>query len=108
MYVAAWLDNYDEDFGCYRVFKSKSACESYLAATVMFRADGLHVPVLDLSRVVTSRSGGGAHHPKLRMDGVLRRIEQDGMFELALRMEADGLTPADKVTVAVREADCYD
>lgn len=102
--MAAWLDNYDEEFGAYRVFESKSACESYLAAVVMFRARNLSVPVFDLTRTVKGKDGK-PHHPKLHMDGVLERITRTGMFELALRMEEDGITPIDKVTVAVREAE---
>lgn len=107
MYVATWLDNYDEDFGCYRVFKSKSACESYLAAMVMFRAKNLAVPVIDLTRTVRGKDGK-LRHPRLRMDGVLDLIKRTGEFELAFRMDYDGLAAVDKVTVAVRETDCYD
>ena len=104
MYVAAWLDNYDEEFGVYKAFESKAECESYLVAMVMFRAENLSVPVVDLTRTVRGKDGK-PHHPKLRMDGVLDLITRTGMFELALRMDDDGLTAVDKVTVAVREAE---
>ena len=104
MYVAAWLDNYDEDFGCYRAFPVRRECEEYLADVVFERAKFLDVPVLDLTRTV---AGPGGRRVRRRLDrlGVLRRIRRHGMFELAIRMQEDGVTPVDRVTVAVREAE---
>lgn len=46
-YAAIWLDQYDSDYGCYRVFASRGKALDYLADTVFERAETLGVDVAD-------------------------------------------------------------
>lgn len=87
-----WLDNYDGEFGIYRVFTNKRKCIDYLVDVVFTRAAFLEVDVLDADRYTADNEV----RIELTRDKVRERLKRDKLFSLII---SDGECGMDRVTV---------
>lgn len=85
-YAAMYADHFgNDDFGCYRVFRSRGDALDYLTDTVFERAETLDVDVIDLDSLRVDDDLADA--TKMTWSQVRDRLAQGYPFALGLRFD---------------------
>lgn len=104
-YAACWLDEYDNnDFGVYRVFRTRAEALDYLTDTVFERAKLLEVDVTDQSAPPVLEDGCWTF-PKMTWDQVRDQLGSGMDFGLVLRAdwEYGFLSVKEQACMGIRE-----
>lgn len=105
-YAACWCDDYNCDFGIYKVFRSRGKCLDYLTDIVFERAENLEVRVRDQSKRYVLGENGEPVFPEMTRKEVRDQFE-GGDFGLVLRTNLTpvGLDVVEQVSMGVREVE---
>lgn len=100
--MAVWLDDYDGEFGVYKVFRERGKCLDYLTSMVFERAKLLDVDVVDQSAKPVS-----GNFPKMTRKQVRDHLGGGMDFGLVLKTSfASGYLFVDEqVSVGIREVE---
>ena len=106
-YAACWCDDYNCDFGVYKVFRTRGKCLDYLTDMVFERAENLGVKVRDQSKRYVLGENGEPVFPEMTREEVRDQLGGGGDFGLVLRTNLTpvGLDVVEQVSVGVREVD---
>lgn len=85
-YAAVWCDDYDCDFGVYKIFRNRGAALDYLTDTVFERAKLLEVDVTDQSAPPVFEDGCWTF-PKMTWDQVRGQLGSGMDFGLVLKAD---------------------
>ena len=104
-YAAVWFDDYDCDFGVYRIFRDRGAALDYLTDTVFERAKLLKVDVVDQSAKPIRDDVGDLVFPKMTWQQVRDQLGSGMDFGLVLRTSPmfDDLVVDEQASVGIRE-----
>lgn len=104
-YAAVWFDDYDCDFGVYKVFRDRGAALDYLTDTVFERAKLLEVDVVDQSAEPIIGENGDHQFPKMTWDQVRNQLGSGMDFGLVLRAdwEYGSLSVKEQACMGIRE-----
>ena len=86
-YAAVWFDDYDCDFGVYKVFRDRGAALDYLTDTVFERAKLLEVDVVDQYAKPIRDDVGDLVFPKMTWKQVRDQLGSGMDFGLVLRAD---------------------
>ena len=103
-YAAVWFDDYDCDFGVYKVFRDRGAALDYLTDTVFERAKLLEVDVTDQSAPPVLENDCWTF-PKMTWKQVRDRLGSGMDFGLVLRAdwEYGSLSVKEQACMGIRE-----
>lgn len=104
-YAAVWFDDYDCDFGVYKIFRDRGAALDYLTDTVFERAKLLEVDVVDQSAKPIRDDVGDLVFPKMTWQQVRDQLGSGMDFSLVLRTSPmfDDLVVDEQASVGIRE-----
>lgn len=104
-YAAVWFDDYDCDFGVYKIFRDRGAALDYLTDTVFERAKLLKVDVVDQSAKPIRDDVGDLVFPKMTWQQVRDQLGSGMDFGLVLRTSPmfDDLVVDEQASVGIRE-----
>ena len=105
--MAVWLDDYDGEFGAYKVFRERGKCLDYLTGMVFERAKLLDVDVVDQSAKPVKDDVGDLVFPKMTRRQVRDQLGGGMDFGLVLKTSfASGYLFVDEqVSVGIREVE---
>ena len=103
-YAAVWFDDYDCDFGVYRIFRDRGAALDYLTDTVFERAKLLEVDVTDQSAPPVLENDCWTY-PKMTWKQVRDQLGSGMDFGLVLRAdwEYGSLSVKEQACMGIRE-----
>lgn len=106
-YAACWCDDYDCDFGVYKVFHERGKCLDYLTDMVFERAKLLEVDVVDQSAKYITDKNGNIAFPKMTWAQVRDQLGSGMDFSLVLRTRftLGILVVEEQVSVGIREVE---
>ena len=106
-YVAVWLDDYDGEFGAYKVFRERGKCLDYLTDMVFRRAKLLDVDVVDQSAKPVKDDVGDLVFPKMTRRQVRDQLGSGLDFGLVLKTSSvsGNLFIDEQVSVGIREVE---
>ena len=104
-YAAVWFDDYDCDFGVYKIFRDRGAALDYLTDTVFERAKLLEVDVVDQSAKPIRDDVGDLAFPKMTWQQVRDQLGSGMDFSLVLRTSPmfDDLFVDEQASMGIRE-----
>ena len=104
-YAAVWFDDYDCDFGVYKIFRDRGAALDYLTDTVFERAKLLEVDVVDQSAEPIVDEDGDHQFPKMTWQQVRDQLGSGMDFGLVLRAdwECGSLSVKEQACMGIRE-----
>lgn len=104
-YAAVWCDDYDCDFGVYKVFRNRGEALDYLTDTVFERAKFLEVDVVDQTAKPIRDDVGDLVFPKMTWQQVRDQLGSGMDFGLVLRTSPmiDGLVIDEQASMGIRE-----
>ena len=104
-YAAVWCDDYDCDFGVYKVFRDRGAALDYLTDTVFERARLLEVDVVDQSAKPIRDDVGDLVFPKMTWQQVRDQLGSGMDFSLVLKTSPmfDDLVVDEQASMGIRE-----
>lgn len=104
-YAAVWFDDYDCDFGVYRIFRDRGAALDYLTDTVFERAKLLEVDVVDQSAEPIVDKDGNHQFPKMTWQQVRDQLGSGMDFGLVLKAdwEYGSLSVKEQACMGIRE-----
>ena len=104
-YAAVWCDDYDCDFGVYKIFRDRGAALDYLTDTVFERAKLLEVDVVDQSAKPIRDDVGDLVFPKMTWQQVRDQLGSGMDFSLVLKTSPmfDDLVVDEQVSMGIRE-----
>ena len=104
-YAAVWFDDYDCDFGVYKVFRDRGAALDYLTDTVFERAKLLEVDVVDQSAEPIVDKDGNHQFPEMTWEQVRDQLASGMDFGLVTRAEWEygSLTVKEQACMGIRE-----
>lgn len=103
-----WCDDYDCDFGVYKVFSSRGRCIDYLTDMVFERAKLLEVDVVDQSARPVRNDVGDLVFPKMTREQVRDQLGSGMDFCLVLKtspMLYDDLLVDEQASMGIREVE---
>ena len=103
-YAAVWFDDYDCDFGVYKIFRDRGAALDYLTDTVFERAKLLEVDVVDQSANPVLENNCWTF-PKMTWKQVRDQLGSGMDFGLVLRTdwECGSLSVKEQACMGIRE-----
>ena len=103
-YAAVWFDDYDCDFGVYKIFRDRGAALDYLTDTVFERAKLLEVDVTDQSAPPVLENDCWTY-PKMTWKQVRDQLGSGMDFGLVLRAdwECGSLSVKEQACMGIRE-----
>ena len=103
-YAAVWFDDYDCDFGVYKIFRDRGAALDYLTDTVFERAKLLEVDVTDQSAPPVLENDCWTY-PKMTWKQVRDQLGSGMDFGLVLRAdwEYGSLSVKEQACMGIRE-----
>ena len=103
-YAAVWFDDYDCDFGVYKIFRDRGAALDYLTDTVFERAKLLEVDVVDQSAKPVLENNCWTF-PKMTWKQVRDQLGSGMDFGLVLRVdwECGSLSVKEQACMGIRE-----
>ena len=104
-YAAVWFDDYDCDFGVYKIFRDRGAALDYLTDTVFERAKLLEVDVVDQSAKPIRDDVGDLVFPKMTWKQVRDQLGSGMDFSLVLKTSPmfDDLVVDEQASMGIRE-----
>ena len=104
-YAAVWFDDYDCDFGVYKIFRDRGAALDYLTDTVFERAKLLEVDVVDQSAEPIRDDIGDLVFPKMTWQQVRDQLGSGMDFSLVLKTSPmfDDLVVDEQASMGIRE-----
>ena len=104
-YAAVWCDDYDCDFGVYKIFRDRGAALDYLTDIVFEQAKLLEVDVVDQSAKPIRDDVGDLVFPKMTWQQVRDQLGSGMDFGLVLRTSPsfDDLIVDEQASVGIRE-----
>ena len=104
-YAAVWFDDYDCDFGVYKIFRDRGAALDYLTDTVFERAKLLEVDVVDQSAKPIRDDVGDLVFPKMTWRQIRDRLGSGMDFSLVLKTSPmfDDLVVDEQASMGIRE-----
>ena len=104
-YAAVWFDDYDCDFGVYKIFRDRGAALDYLTDIVFERAKLLEVDVVDQSAKPIRDDAGDLVFPKMTWQQVRDQLGSGMDFGLVLRAdwEYGSLSVKEQACMGIRE-----
>lgn len=104
-YAAVWFDDYDCDFGVYKIFLDRGAALDYLTDTVFERAKLLEVDVVDQSAEPIVDKDGNHQFPETTWEQVRDQLASGMDFGLVTRAEWEygSLTVKEQACMGIRE-----
>ena len=104
-YAAVWFDDYDCDFGVYKIFRDRGAALDYLTDTVFERAKLLEVDVVDQSAKPIRDDVGDLAFPKMTWQQVRDQLGSGMDFSLVLKTSPmfDDLVVDEQASMGIRE-----
>ena len=104
-YAAVWFDDYDCDFGVYKIFRDRGAALDYLTDTVFERAKLLEVDVVDQSAKPIRDDVGDLVFPKMTWQQVRDQLGSGMDFSLVLKTSPmfDDLVVDEQASMGIRE-----
>ena len=104
-YAAVWFDDYDCDFGVYKLFRDRGAALDYLTDTVFERAKLLEVDVVDQSAKPIRDDVGDLVFPKMTWKQVRDQLGSGMDFSLVLKTSPmfDDLVVDEQASMGIRE-----
>lgn len=104
-YAAVWCDDYDCDFGVYKIFRDRGAALDYLTDTVFERAKLLEVDVVDQSAKPIRNDAGDLVFPKMTWQQVRDQLGSGMDFSLVLKTSPmfDDLVVDEQASMGIRE-----
>lgn len=104
-YAAVWCDDYDCEFGVYKIFCDRGAALDYLTDTVFERAKLLEVDVVDQSAEPIVDKDGNHQFPKMTWQQVRDQLGSGMDFGLVLKAdwEYGSLTVKEQASMGIRE-----
>ena len=104
-YAAVWFDDYDCDFGVYKIFRDRGAALDYLTDTVFERAKLLEVDVVDQNGEPVIDEDGNHRFPKMTWQQVRDQLGSGMDFGLVLRAdwEYGSLSVKEQASMGIRE-----
>ena len=104
-YAAVWCDDYDCDFGVYKIFRDRGAALDYLTDTVFERAKLLEVDVVDQSAKPVRDDVGDLVFPKMTWQQVRDQLGSGMDFSLVLKTSPmfDDLVVDEQASMGIRE-----
>ena len=104
-YAAVWCDDYDCDFGVYKIFRDRGAALDYLTDTVFERAKLLGVDVVDQSAKPVRDDVGDLVFPKMTWQQVRDQLGSGMDFGLVLKTSPsfDDLIVDEQASMGIRE-----
>ena len=104
-YAAVWFDDYDCDFGVYKVFRDRGAALDYLTDTVFERAKLLEVDVVDQSAKPIRDDVGDLVFPKMTWQQVRDQLGSGMDFSLVLKTSPmfDDLVVDEQASMGIRK-----
>lgn len=104
-YAAVWCDDYDCDFGVYKIFRDRGAALDYLTDTVFERAKLLGVDVVDQSAKPIRNDVGNLVFQKMTWQQVRDQLGSGMDFSLVLRASPlfDDLVVDEQASMGIRE-----
>ena len=105
--MAVWLDDYDGEFGAYKVFHERGKCLDYLTDMVFRRAKLLDVDVVDQSAKPVKDDVGDLVFPKMTRRQVRDQLGGGMDFGLVLKTSSvsGNLFIDEQVSVGIREVE---
>ena len=105
--MAVWLDDYDGEFGAYKVFRERGKCLDYLTGMVFGRAKLLDVDVVDQSAKPIRDEFGDLVFPKMTRRQVRDQLGSGLDFGLVLKTSSvsGNLFIDEQVSVGIREVE---
>ena len=103
-YAAVWFDDYDCDFGVYKIFRDRGAALDYLTDTVFERAKLLEVDVVDQSAEPIRDDIGDLVFPKMTWQQVRDQLGSGMDFSLVLKTSPmfDDLVVDEQASMGIR------
>ena len=105
--MAVWLDDYDGEFGVYKMFRERGKCLDYLTDRVFERAKLLDVDVVDQSAKPVKDDVGDLVFPKMTRRQVRDQFGSGMDFGLVLKTSSvsENLFIDEQVSVGIREVE---
>ena len=104
-YAAVWFDDYDCDFGVYKIFRDREAALDYLTDIVFEQAKLLEVDVVDQSAKPIRDDAGDLVFPKMTRQQVRGQLGSGMDFGLVLRTSPsfDDLVVDEQASMGIRK-----